>query len=152
MCAIDAPSAPAGAARDGTAACDAAESDGFSLVETMIAMLVLTIGLVGLAQLLAVSIVMHSDARHATTITALAQAKMDELMKKNFTDASVSIGGSLSSSMLNYSDAPGEAITRRWRVTTGPTTGTRWLEVSVENKGGRLYGTKQSLTTVIRDW
>jgi hypothetical protein len=31
-------------------------------------------------------------------------------------------------------------------------TGTRLLTVKVENKGGRVYGREQQLTTIIRQW
>ena len=126
---------------------------GFSLVETMIASLVLTVGLVGLLQLLAVATVMHSDARHATTATLLAQAKIDELMKKNLTTAAaVQVGGSISADVVNYFDTPDAGITRRWVVEAGPVANTRLLTVKVENKGGRVYGREQQLTTIIRQW
>ena len=126
---------------------------GFSLVETMVASVVLTIGLVGLAQLLAVATIMHSDARQATTGTVLAQAKMDQLMKLDFSlNPTVALGGSIASNMAPYFDQPQPGIDRRWRVTDGPVAGTRLLEVTVENKGGRLYGGRQTLTTLIRDW
>ena len=126
---------------------------GFSLVETMIASLVLTIGLVGMAQLLAVATIMHSDARQATTGTVLAQAKIDELMKLDFdTSVAIQIGGSISSNMANYYDSPESSISRRWMVTAGPVANTRTLQVWVDNKGGRMYGGSQTLTTVIREW
>jgi competence protein ComGC len=132
---------------------DARGEAGFSLVETMIASLVLTVGLVGLLQLLAVATVMHSDARQATTATLLAQAKIDELMKKNLsTSAAVQEGGSISANVANYFDTPEDGITRRWLVAPGPVTGTRLLTVKVENKGGRVYGREQQLTTIIRQW
>lgn len=132
---------------------DARSEAGFSLVETMVASLVLTIGLVGMAQLLAVATIMHSDARQATTGTVLAQAKLDELMKLDF-DASpaIQLGGSLSSNMANFFDSPAPGIDRRWQVSDGPVAGTRMLQVTVENRGGRLYGGSQSLTTLIREW
>ena len=86
---------------------DARSEAGFSLVETMVASLVLTIGLVGLAQLLAVATIMHSDARQATTGTVLAQAKLDELMKADFSmNSAVALGGSIASNMANYFDQP----------------------------------------------
>ena len=126
---------------------------GFSLVETMIASLVLTVGLVGLLQLLAVATVMHSDARHATTATLLAQAKIDELMKKNLTTAAaVQVGGNLASNVANYFDTPENGVTRRWVVANGPVANSRLLTVKVENKAGRVYGRKQQLTTIIRQW
>ena len=132
---------------------DARGEAGFSLVETMVASLVLTIGLVGLAQLLAVATIMHSDARQATTGTILAQAKLDELMKVDFSlSSTVALGGSVASNMAPYFDQPETHIDRRWSVANGPVAGTRLLTVTVENKGGRLYGRSQTLTTVIRDW
>ena len=107
----------------------------------MVASLVLTIGLVGLAQLLAVATIMHSDARQATTGTVLAQAKLDELMKLDF-DASpaIQLGGSISSNMANFFDSPEPGIDRRWQVTNGPVAGHAPAGGDVENKGGRLYG------------
>ena len=132
---------------------DAKSEAGFSLVETMVASLVLTIGLVGLAQLLAVATIMHSDARQATAGTVLAQAKMDELMKADFSlNSTVALGGSIASNMAPYFDQPEPGIDRRWRVTDGPVAGTRVLEVTIENKGGRHYGRTSTLTTIIRDW
>jgi hypothetical protein len=125
---------------------------GFSLIETMVASLVLTIGLIGLAQLLAVATVMHSDARHATTDTVLAQAKLDELMKDTSLSLSSVQVGSLASNMAPYYDEPEPGITRRWQINEGPVDDTWILQVTVENKGGRMYGGSQTLTTVIRQW
>ena len=124
---------------------------GFSLVETMVASLVLTVGLVGLAQLLAVATVMHSDARQATAGTMLAQAKVDELMKADLSLSSVQLG-SIASNMAPYFDEPEPGISRRWQFNLGPVTGTWTLQVTVENAGGRLYGKSETLTTIIRDW
>jgi hypothetical protein len=124
---------------------------GFSLIETMVASLVLTIGIVGLMQLLAVATVMHSDARIATADTVLAQAKMDELMKGGLALSSVQLG-SIASNMAPYYDQPEAGITRRWQINNGPVDGTYLLKVTVENKGGHMYGGTQTLTTVIRSW
>jgi hypothetical protein len=125
---------------------------GFSLVETMVASLVLTVGLVGLGQLLAVATVMHSDARQATASTVLAQAKMDELMKSGTLSLSSVQLGSIASNMGGFYDEPEPGITRRWQVNDGPVDNTWILQVTVENKGGRMYGGTETLTTVIREW
>ena len=131
----------------------ARDEAGFSLVEAMVASLVLTVGLVGLLQLLAVTTVMHSDARQATNATLLAQSKVDELMKLNLTTApAIQVGGSITANVANYFDTPADGVTRRWVVTAGPITSTRLLTVKVENKGGRVYGREQQLTTIIRQW
>ena len=126
---------------------------GFSLVETMVASLVLVVGLVGMAQLLAVATVMHSDARQATTATLLAQSKIDELMRLNSLASAVLPGGDLDADVADHFDSPQEGITRRWLVVADtPVVGTRLLTVKVENLGGRVYGREQELTTVIRQW
>jgi hypothetical protein len=126
---------------------------GFSLVETMVASLVLVVGLVGMAQLLAVATVMHSDARQATTATLLAQSKIDVLMRLNFAAAAVLPGGNLNANVANHFDNPQQGITRRWLVVANtPVAGTRLLTVRVENLGGRVYGRRHELTTVIRQW
>lgn len=132
-----------------------AQSDaGFSLVEAMVASLVLTVGLVGLGQLLAVATVMHSDARQATSSTTLAQQKLDELTKSSTLAASLAAVqlGSIASNMAPYFDQPATGVTRRWQINDGPVDGTWILQVKVVNKGSHMYGGNETLTTVIRRW
>ena len=126
---------------------------GFTLVEVLIATLVLVVGLVSVAQLLAVSVVMNSDARSATSATQQAQTKIDELMKASFTTPAVQINAAdtLSSNVANYFDTPAAGITRRWQVTAGPSN-TRKVTVRVLASRGRLYGNKVEMTTIIRQW
>src|SRR5262245_20666100 len=57
---------------------------GFTLIEAMVGTMVLTIALVALAELLAVSLRMHQLGRTSTTASRLAQDKFEELMKMNF--------------------------------------------------------------------
>jgi Tfp pilus assembly protein PilV len=129
--------------------------DGFSLVEVLVATLLMTTAFVAMAQLLGISTVMHTDARQASTATQLAQAKIDELMKLNMTtDAAVQVTGanSLTADVANYFDAPQPGVTRRWQVEAGPTADTRLLRVRVINRGARQYGTEIDLTTMLRQW
>lgn len=129
---------------------------GFSLVEVLIAMLVVTIGLVSMAQLMAVTTVMHADARETSTATQLAQAKLEELIKLNLaTEAAVQITvdpDSLDENVTNYFDTVGSTITRRWKVEEGPADNTRIVTVRVINSRARQYGSRIELTTIIRQW
>ena len=130
---------------------------GFSLVEVLVATLVVTTGLVAMAQLMAVSTVMYADARQASVATLQAQKKLDELMKLNLvTDEEVQITpvspDSLTTNVTNYSDTPESGITRRWRVEAGPGGDTRLVTVRVINQRARQYGATVDLTTVIRQW
>ena len=116
-----------------------------------------TIGLVGLVQVLAVSTLMHSGAREASTSTQVAQAKLDELMKLNLNTAAQvqitpAIPDSLTTNVTNYFDVPQAQITRRWRVQAGPAANTRILTVRVVNTRVNQYGSQVDLTTIIRQW
>lgn len=128
---------------------------GFTLVEVLISTLVLTIGLVAMAQLLAVSTVMHMDSRQASTASQLAQAKVEELMKLNLATAAavqITASDSLASNVTNYFDTPQPDVTRRWRVQAGPAAGTRLVTVRVINIRAKVYGSETDLTTILRQW
>jgi hypothetical protein len=119
----------------------------------MIAMVILTIGLVSLAQLLTIATVMHNDAREATSVTHLAQSKLGEFVKLNFATApAIQPGGSLTANVANYFDTPQNGTTRRWLVQAGPVANTRLVTVRVVNRRGRQYGATQDLTTLVRQW
>jgi len=118
-------------------------------------MLVVTIGLVGMAQLMAVTTVVHSDARQSSMATELGQAKIDELSGRDVaTDLAVQVTppspDSLGENVTNYFDTPTATITRRWKVEDGPTAGTRVVTVRVINTGSRQYGTTMYFRTILR--
>ena len=130
---------------------------GFSLVEALVAMLVLTVGLVSMAQLLAMSTMRHHDAREVSRATELAHAKLDELMTLNLTTApavQITPDGpdSLTADVGGYFDMPDAGVTRRWRVKAGPVANTRLVTVRVVNVRARQYGATIDLTTIIRQW
>ncbi len=128
-----------------------ASEKGFTLVEVLVATVVLTIGLVGIAALLAVTTEMHLGAREAARSTRLAQDKFDELMKLDFAEPAVSVGGSLDSNEANYFDEPTTGITVRWLVADGPTNDTRIVTVRVLNEKARKYR-RSDLSTIVRQW
>ena len=130
---------------------------GFTLVEVIFAMFVLTVGLVAMAQLLAISVRMHQLSRNTEIATQLAERKFEELMKLNFdTAASVQItaGDSLNTNVVNYFDSPsGTQFVRRWRVEAGPVDRTRRVTVRmVPTQTDRLLYKTVQLTTIIRSW
>jgi Tfp pilus assembly protein PilV len=121
-------------------------------VEVLASMLVLTIGLVGIAALLAVTTQMHVGARESARSTRLAQDKFDELMKLDFdSDPEVSVGGNLDTDEDDHFDSPTTGITLRWQVENGPTDDTRLVTVRVVNERARQYRQTQ-LSTIIRQW
>jgi hypothetical protein len=125
---------------------------GFTLVEVLASMLVLTIGVIGIAALLALTTQMHVGARESARSTRLAQDKFDELMKLDLdTDPEVAIGGDLDSDEDDHWDSPTTGITLRWTVEDGPTDDTRLVTVRVLNERARQYR-QTDLSTIIRQW
>lgn len=130
---------------------------GFGLVEVLVSTLILTFGLVSVAQLLAVTTQVHMGAREAARSTRDAQAKVDALMKLNFTHApEIQITplatDSLNADVPNYFDHPAPGLTRRWRVQAGPSADTRLVSVRVLNNSAANNGRQIDLVTVIRRW
>ena len=125
---------------------------GFTLVEVLVSMLILTIGMLAIAALLAVATQMAMGAREAGRSTRLAQDKIDELMKSNFTTApAIAIGGDLTTDVANYSETPLDGVTLRWAVTAGPTDDLRVLTLRVVNLRSEQYR-ESDLVTIIRKW
>ena len=132
---------------------------GFTLVEVVFSIFVLVVGLVAMAQLLAVSVRMHQLSRNTEVATQLAEAKFEELMKLNFTTAAAvqvtPLGSdSLNDNVANYFDTPaGTLYTRRWLVEAGPIDRTRRVTVRmVPAQTDRLLYKPVQLTTIIRQW
>ena len=90
-------------------------------------MVILTIALVSMAELMAITLRMQMLGRNQTAATRLAQDKIDELATQNFTtSATVAIGGSLTADVANHFDTPQDPdgnnlpYNRRWTVAAGP--------------------------------
>lgn len=124
---------------------------GFTLVEVLVSTLVLTIGLIGTAGLLVVTMTQQIAARESTRSVRLANDKLDELMTLPFNSPAISIGGDVNTDVGNYSDSPADGIDVRWAVTAGPTSGTRVLTVRVINRRA-LQNRQTELLTIVREW
>ncbi len=132
--------------------------DGMALMEVLIAVGILTVGLLGSAQLLVVTTQTHMLARETTDATRLTQAKVEQLMKANFgTDPSVQISAvspdPLEQNVTSYFDMPTLSYTRRWRVAAGPTATTRIVTIRLVPTQTDLRMAKEvEITTLIRQW
>ena len=85
-------------------------------------MVILTVALVSMAELMAITLRMQQLGRNQTLATRLAQDKIDELMSRNFTFAELAVGGSLTADVANHFDVPAAGTAgnlqyrRRWLV------------------------------------
>src|SRR5271154_5694246 len=78
---------------------------GFTLIETMVAIVVLTIGLVGTAALMSSSVNMGAHARYNSTAALLASEKMEDLDRFPDNDPLMAPGGSLAADVSGYNDS-----------------------------------------------
>ena len=149
---------------------------GFTLVEAVVAMMVCTIGLVAMAELMAVTLRLQQLGRNSTSAVRLAQDKVDELTSMPFDPAAanynpqVSCGGNLDANDAdgNHSDTPMEdngtpdnladdtltkGYTRRWLISAGPDGDANLRAVTVRvvpDVADRRMAAPYDLTTIIR--
>lgn len=86
-------------------------------------MVILTVALVSMAELMAVTLRLQQLGRNQTAATRLAQDKIDELMSQNWAAApQLTVGGSLTADVANHFDTPPTNVNfrRRWVVANGP--------------------------------
>lgn len=132
-------------------------------------MVVLTIGLVSLAEMLAVTLRLQQLGRNEMQAVRLAQDKLDQLMSLSFSDAQISIAGSLTANVADHFDTadgpdgtPGTAddisqmagYTRRWLVEAHPDSANlRQITIRVipqlaDNRTAAPF----ELVSIIRQW
>lgn len=141
------------------------DEKGFTLVESIVALLVLTVGLVSMAELLAVGLRLQMLSRNETEAVRLAQDKRDQLMSLHFdTAAEIAINAvdSLASDVPNYFDhvtvgESGKAFgyTRRWDVAAGPDGSANLRELTIliiPDSADRRTQSPYQLVSIIRRW
>jgi prepilin-type N-terminal cleavage/methylation domain-containing protein len=106
---------------------------GFTLVELMVAIVLITVGLLGSAALMASTMRYQRGAASREEMLALAEAKVDEL--RSYQNASIASGLRPRLAVGTYTDNPtGPSLKpyrRMWRITNG-TVRTRAVLVRVE--------------------
>jgi prepilin-type N-terminal cleavage/methylation domain-containing protein len=130
---------------------------GFTLIEVLVAMVILTVALVSMAELMAITLRMQMMGRNETIAIRLVQAKIDELVALDFDDATagplVAVGGGLDADVATYNDDPDPDFHRRWQITAiAGETRIRTLTVRVIPEAvDRRTNAQLELTTIIRD-
>lgn len=137
---------------------------GFTLVEVLVATVILTIALVSMAELMAITLRMQMIGKNETSAVRLAQSKIDELVSVSFTGAAaatvaVSPADSLDTDQPGYFDSPPDAtgvvgnFKRRWRIEdVSPYTNVRQLTVRIiPTVNDRRTNAQIELVTFIRN-
>jgi prepilin-type N-terminal cleavage/methylation domain-containing protein len=107
----------------------ARKRDGFTFPEMIVAMVVMTLGLLALAAYMAGSLKVNRLSATRSEMTALAEGKLEELRAYGQTPSNDTLrlrlvtGGSTSSSVAGYSDistgVSGRQYYRRWQMSDG---------------------------------
>lgn len=127
---------------------------GFSLIEALVALFILTIIALGLGQVIGLGMLSNKAADDLTQATTLSADKLEELRASEYW--ALTAGGSLDTAEEGYSDSPdidgdGTAeFERRWQITEQ--TGGKRLEVrtlSLNNTIGN--GRQATIATVVAE-
>jgi len=95
----------------------AGKESGFTLLEVIIAMAILSIGLLAIGYMQITAIDSNSTANRITEGTSLAQDKMEELITHRMTHADLNASGN------PHTDASHPGYTITWNVTDNPMGG-----------------------------
>jgi Tfp pilus assembly protein PilV len=123
----------------------------------LIAMIIMMVGMVAVAQLLAVSVQTHLLGRRTSEASMLATAKLEELAKLNHATAPALqvtpvSPDPLANDVANYFDQS-MGYTRRWQVAAGPAANTLLVTVRVLPPTNQQPWLKTvDVTTILRQW
>lgn len=118
--------------------------EGFTVIELMVAVMILSVGLLGMGSVMGSSTRLQTLALSRTEMTTAAENKVEELRVFGKTPttsplrAAIAVGGSLTAPVLGYSDSTqalsGRWYYRRWEIQPG-VAGTLQLRVRVTPSG-----------------
>ena len=109
------------------------KTEGFTLVECVIAMVLVTVGLTAVFLLLTVCFRTEMISRELGIGSSLSRAKIEEL--KNSQRA---VGGSLTADVTGYYDNPNPKYTRRWQISADSMETQTVTVVMIPNTAGAL--------------
>ena len=92
--------------------------DGFTLIELMVAIIILAIGILGLAGTSAVITRQMGSASRQTVAAAVAQSRVDSLSSIDCAGLAPAGGASSGTSTASF-EGRQRGVTERWRVTDG---------------------------------
>ena len=133
---------------------------GFTLVEILIAIIILAFAILGMGSVLMGTSKWQSRSESTMELTGAAEAKLDQLRDyaaaKSADTVQLLPGGSLTSNEENHADslrtAEGKWVLRRWLVESGPGTEARTVTLRVvprDSADGHSAGARDFTTIVL---
>ena len=117
------------------------EQSGFTLIECVIAIVLILVGLLAVYSLVVYSVQTQMMSTNLVTANSLARQKVEEL--KN---AARSAGGSLTANTTNYFDTPSSNFIRRWQI-SDDSVGTQTISVTVVPSASKTLQPQVLITT-----
>ena len=125
---------------------------GFTLVEVLVAVLLLIVIFAGVAQLFASSTMANATSRRTTLATMAAADKMEQFHAVAFDDPALAASppGTLLNDLDGYYDVPIAGCVRRWAIEPLPAHPTTALvfRVAVSGRAGRGCPADARLVTI----
>jgi prepilin-type N-terminal cleavage/methylation domain-containing protein len=122
--------------------------DGFTLVEMLIATVVIAVGIVGVAALISYAVRLQSHSREGRIATALARSQVEQLRLLQRDAPQRLLGGSLDSDEPDHFDDTHDGFICRWEIVAGP-AGTQDVTVQVAPAGAVQFR-RVRLRTLLR--
>ncbi len=95
--------------------------NGFSLIEVLIALVVIVIGVMAVYSMMVMGIRLQVLSRDTTLAIGLAEVKLEELRYMDPADPERTLGGDLNSNVVDhFENANGNLFTVRWKIDPGP--------------------------------
>ena len=95
--------------------------NGFSLIEVLIALVVIVIGVMAVTSMMVLAIRLQVLSRDTTLAIGLAEVKLEELRYMDPADPERTLGGDLNSNVVDhFENANGNLFTVRWKIDPGP--------------------------------
>lgn len=117
-----------------------ATEKGFTLIEVLVATVILSLGLLGLARVHIATIQVNTIASRLTQATTLAQDRVEQLLALPYNDPAL-VDATAPQTFTNYTDPnPPQGYTISWAVDTdAPSTGMKTINIDVtwKNKAGQ---------------
>ena len=139
---------------DGAAERERSSEGGFTLVEALIAIVILMVGLAAVSNLMIVSATSNTGANLSTASTAAATTAMETVKSRPF--ANLAVGGNLASPVPTFSTTaspvPGVGIADvKWQISTPPNVpNVRFIQVRTQMLGRLGAGWSKADFTTFR--
>ncbi len=112
---------------------------GYSLLEVMVGLVILAIGLLGVASLATTSVGVNANANHLTEAINIGQAEMEKLK--------ITPWGTLANGSSSVTSKTGKVFTNFWSVTT--TGNLKYVSLTTSWVDGTNPGTNQPITHMV---